>query len=133
MSKCLFCQIAAGEIPGFIIHEDELFIVILDRYPGTKGHMLIIPKRHAENVFELNESEAEALMPLAKKMAEKVNEVLKPDGINFVQNNGKDAGQVIFHYHMHLVPRYKGDGVVITHAPSDVSLEELGEVAKLFK
>ena len=128
--KCIFCEIVAGRLPAFKLYEDDLFIAILDRFPVTVGHTLIIPKFHAADIFGLCEKEAPQIMPLAQKIAGKIKEVLNPDGFNILQNNGKAAGQVVFHYHMHVIPRYKGDGVKINPmSHKDVSEKELEEVA----
>ena len=103
---CIFCKIAAGEIPSKTIYEDEEFRVILDISPAVKGHALIIPKDHYANLFELPEALAVKVMILARKLAAHMKEVLQCDGFNLVQNNGKAAGQTVFHFHMHLIPRY---------------------------
>jgi len=110
---CIFCKIVAGEVPSYCIYEDELFKVILDAYPSSVGHSLILTKKHYENVYELPEKEAAALMPLAAKISKKLKTSLGCEGLNILQNNGKVAGQVINHYHLHLIPRYIGDGIVM--------------------
>ena len=111
---CIFCKIAAGELPSYCIYEDELFKVILDVYPSAIGHTLILTKKHYENIYELPEKEAAALMPLAVKISNKLKGSLEVcEGLNILQNNGKAAGQAINHYHMHLIPRYSGDGTVM--------------------
>lgn len=107
---CIFCKIAAGEIPSKTIYEDEEFRVILDISPAVKGHALIIPKQHYANIYELPEELAAKVMVLAKKLSAHMTEVLKCDGFNIVQNNGEAAGQTVFHFHMHLIPRFEGDG-----------------------
>jgi histidine triad (HIT) family protein len=128
--SCLFCKIIAGELPCYKIYEDEFFIAILNRFPAVAGSVLLIPKEHCENIFTL--SECEKLMPLAKRIAEKMQSALQPDGINFLQNNGKAAGQEIFHYHMHIIPRYESDGVRFSLPPTDPPPKEFEEMkAKL--
>ncbi len=109
-SNCIFCKISLGEIPSKTIYEDEEFRVILDISPASKGHALIIPKEHYANLYELPEDAAGRVMILAKRLAGHMTEILKCDGFNIVQNNGETAGQTVFHFHMHLIPRYKGDG-----------------------
>lgn len=109
-SNCIFCKIAAGEIPSKTIYEDGTFRVILDISPATRGHALIIPKEHYANIYELPEEQAAGAMVLAKKLASKMAEALKCDGFNIIQNNGEAAGQTVFHFHMHLIPRYEKDG-----------------------
>ena len=129
---CIFCEIVAGRIPSYKIYEDDLFIAILDRFPVNTGHTLIIPKFHSLDMFGLCEKEAPAIMPLAVKIAKKIKEELKPTGFNILQNNGKTAGQVVFHYHLHIIPRYDGDGLNI-HPKSmgDVGEDELQRVSRL--
>ena len=109
-ANCIFCKIAAGEIPSKTIYEVETFRVILDINPATRGHALIIPKEHYANIYELPEDTAAAAMVLAKKLASHIAEALTCDGFNIIQNNGEIAGQTVFHFHMHLIPRYEDDG-----------------------
>lgn len=127
---CIFCKIAAGEIPSKTLYEDEEFRVILDLGPATRGHALILPKNHYRNLFELPEEQAEKVMVLAKKMALKMREKLHSDGFNLVQNNEEVAGQTVFHFHMHLIPRYEGDGQVIGWKPGKPEDAELEEVRR---
>lgn len=133
---CIFCKIAAGEIPSKTIYEDEKFRVILDINPATKGHALVIVKEHYENIYELPEDIAAAAMVLAKRLAKHMTEILKCDGFNIIQNNGKTAGQTVFHFHVHLIPRYEGDGnqekMCWDHL--ELSQEELDDICqKLFQ
>ena len=123
MSDCIFCKIANGEIPSATLYEDEDFRVILDLGPASKGHALILPKAHAANIYEISDDMAAKAMILAKKMATKMTEALKCDGFNIVQNNGEPAGQTVFHFHMHLIPRYEGDQVGITWKPGTLTDE----------
>lgn len=109
-ADCIFCKIAAGEIPSKTIYEDEQFRVILDASPATKGHALILPKEHYANIYEIPEETVAEAMKLAKKLAAKMTGALGCDGFNLVQNNGEVAGQTVFHFHMHLIPRYEKDG-----------------------
>ena len=109
--KCIFCKLANGEIPTATLYEDEDFRVILDASPAAKGHALIIPKEHYANLYELDDELAAKVLVLAKKMITKLTDVLGCDGYNIVQNNGEAAGQTVFHFHLHMIPRYKDDGV----------------------
>ena len=109
--NCIFCKLAAGEIPSATLYEDENFRVILDLSPAAKGHALIIPKEHYRNLYDLDEKLAAEVLVLAKKMVVKLKGILDCDGYNIVQNNEEAAGQTVFHFHMHLIPRYKGDNV----------------------
>ena len=128
MSDCIFCKIAAGEIPSKTLYEDEQFRVILDLGPATKGHALILPKKHAANLFELPEETAANIMVLAKKIANTMREKLACVGLNLVQNNGETAGQTVNHFHLHMIPRYEGDGQKIGWIPHEVTQEELEAV-----
>lgn len=131
--KCIFCKLANGDIPSATIYEDEDFRVILDLNPATKGHALILPKNHAENLFEMPEEKEMKAFALAKKVGEKMKSVLKCDGLNIVQNNGTAAGQTVFHFHIHLIPRYENDGAGITWPQGTLSEEEKNEILKGFQ
>lgn len=122
---CIFCKLANGIIPTNSIYEDEDFNVILDAAPATKGHALILPKEHADNLCQLPEETAAKVLVLAKKLATSMTEKLGCDGFNVVQNNGTVAGQTVFHFHMHLIPRYNDDGQKIAWVPQNVEAEEL--------
>ena len=106
---CIFCKIANGDIPSATIYEDEEFRVVLDLGPAAKGHALILPKDHYADLYEIDEEVAGRVFKLAKKMATKMTEALGCGGFNIVQNNKPAAGQTVFHFHMHLIPRYEGD------------------------
>lgn len=125
---CIFCKIANGEITSATLYEDGDFRVILDVNPASKGHALILPKKHADNLYALPEEAAAKVLVLAKNVAEKMEKALDCEGLNLVQNNGEIAGQTVFHFHMHLIPRYKGDNVKVGWKPgklSDKTKEEL--------
>ncbi len=126
--NCIFCKIAAGEIPSKTIYEDDSYRVILDLGPATRGHALILPKDHYANLFQLPEEKCAEVMKLAKKMGTQMKENLKADGFNLVQNNGECAGQTVFHFHLHLIPRYENDGQKIGWTVGNPSSEELEEI-----
>lgn len=126
--NCIFCKIANGEIPSKTLYEDEEYRVILDLGPAAKGHALILPKNHYANLYELPEEAASKVMLLAKKMTAQMTDKLHCDGFNLMQNNGETAGQTVFHFHMHLIPRYKDDGQRIGWKPGKPSQEELEEI-----
>ena len=130
LTNSIFCKIANGEIPAATLYEDEDFRVILDLGPASKGHSLILPKKHAANIYELPDETAGKAMILAKKMAGKLTDALNCDGFNIVQNNGEIAGQTVFHFHMHLIPRYKGDEVGLTWKAGELSDEVRDEILK---
>lgn len=131
--NCIFCKLANGEIPSATIYEDEDFRVILDLNPAAKGHALILPKEHAADLFEMPEERVQKAFALAKKMAGKMRDVLKCDGFNLVQNNGTAAGQTVFHFHIHLIPRYENDGAGITWPQGSLSEEDKNEILKSFQ
>ena len=109
MENCVFCNLANGIWDSATLYEDDDFRVILDLGPASKGHALILPKAHYANIYEIPEELAAKAIVLAKKMAGIMTEALGCDGFNIVQNNGEAAGQTVFHFHMHLIPRYKDD------------------------
>lgn len=128
VDNCIFCKIANGEIPSKTLYEDDKFRVILDLGPATKGHALILPKEHYANLYELPEELAGEVMKLAKKMVAQMTDRLGCEGFNLIQNNGDLAGQTVFHFHMHMIPRYQADGQKIGWKPLEVSQEELEQV-----
>ena len=130
MENCIFCKLANGEIPSATLYEDDDFRVILDMGPAAKGHSLILPKSHAANIYELPEELAGKAMILAKRMAGRMTEALECDGFNIVQNNGEVAGQTVFHFHMHLIPRYKGDSAGFGWHPGKLSDEDKADILK---
>lgn len=132
--NCIFCKIANGEIPSATLYEDDDFRVILDLGPASKGHALVLPKEHAANIYELPDELAAKAMVVAKKVAAKLSAGLKCDGLNIVQNNGEPAGQTVFHFHMHLIPRYVGDRahVRVSWDPGKLTDEDKEEILGLF-
>lgn len=128
-NNCIFCKIAGGDIPSSTVYEDEQFRVILDLSPATKGHALILPKQHYANIYEIDEMVLKDLIVLAKKVALAMKETLKCDGVNIIQNNEEVAGQTVFHFHMHIIPRYKDDGQVIGWEPKTSDPEEQIQLA----
>ena len=127
---CIFCKLANGEIPTNTIYEDEDFRVILDAAPATRGHSLIIPKEHFDNLFEMDDDHLKKTMPLAKKVAEKMRAALSCDGINVLQNNGEVAGQTVFHFHVHLIPRYADGRNILAWAHEEFSELEIAEIKR---
>lgn len=127
-SNCIFCKIANGEIPSRTIYEDEDFRVIMDLAPATKGHSLILPKEHYKNIYEIADDTAAKVLPLAKKMATMMTEKLGADGFNIVQNNNEVAGQTVFHFHVHLIPRYNDDNQSLVMKPQEMTDAQLDEI-----
>lgn len=132
MKECIFCKIAKGEIPSATLYEDEEFRVILDLGPANKGHALVLPKAHYENLYDFPDEMAAHAMILAKKIATKMKGILNCDGYNLVQNNGEAAGQTVFHFHMHLIPRYTDDHAGITWTPGTLTSEDRDEILEKF-
>lgn len=130
---CIFCKIAAGEIPSTTIYEDDDFKVILDIEPASKGHALILAKDHYANLYELSDELASKALLVAKKVITVMTDVLGCDGYNVLQNNGEVAGQTVFHFHIHLIPRYKDDNVNIKWQPGTLSEELKKEILEKLK
>ena len=132
---CIFCKLANGVFPTNSIYEDEDFSVILDASPATKGHALILPKEHYDNVYEMPDALLEKTIKLAKKIIQKETDVLGCDGYNIVQNNGEAAGQTVFHFHMHLIPRYEegNDKKMVNWTPNSFDDAEMKEICELMK
>lgn len=129
---CIFCKIANGEIPSKTIYEDEEFRAILDLGPASRGHALVLPKKHFADLFEMDDATASKVFVVAKRVAARMNKALGCAGFNLLQNNGEVAGQSVFHFHMHLIPRYQGDSVGLpAWKPGAPTQEELEETAAL--
>ncbi len=130
MNDCIFCKIANGEIPSSTLYEDHDFRVILDMGPATKGHALLLPKKHYANLFELDDEIAGKTLKTAKRVAGRMKEALHADGFNLVQNNGEAAGQTVFHFHMHLIPRYEHDNANILWKSQEITDTYMEETRK---
>ena len=127
---CIFCKIANGIIPSNTLFEDDDFRVIFDLGPATKGHALILPKKHFENIYKIDDDTAAKAFVLAKKMAAAMTKAFDSDGFNIIQNNGECAGQTVFHFHMHLIPRYKDDNAIEFWKAGQADDAELKELVK---
>lgn len=130
---CIFCKIANGEIPSACIYENKEFRVILDVGPATRGHVLILTKEHYDNIFEIDAETAGRLFSLASVVARAMKKTLNCDGMNILQNNGTVAGQTVFHFHLHLIPRYEGDQVKVTWPQGEISDDEKTELVNMIK
>lgn len=140
MNDCIFCKIVKGEIPSHQLYEDHDFLVFLDVFPAHRGHTLVIPKKHYENIFEMPEDIAEKVMGVGKKIVQAIEDALNADGYNFLQNNREQSGQKVMHYHLHIIPRYKKDGPKGAHHSVyperydyQADPKELANIAKLIK
>lgn len=133
-SDCIFCKLANGVFPTNFIYEDEDFKVILDANPATKGHSLILPKKHFKNLLDADEEVLKKALPLAKKLSNKLIDVLKCDGVNVLQNNNEAAGQAVFHLHIHLIPRYKDQKEhILSWKANKFSDDEMKNIAESLK
>lgn len=126
--NCIFCKILNGDIPSAKLYEDDEFAIILDVGPASFGHALILPKEHYANVFEMPEELLAKAMSLAKVWGEKLVKGLNADGMNLVQNNGLAAGQTVFHYHLHMIPRYENDNVGELWTPGSLTADQREEI-----
>ena len=128
--NCIFCKIANGEIPANTLFENDMFKVILDLAPASRGHALIIPKDHGNDIFDLDDKIVGEALILAKKIGNVMMKEFDCDGLNVLQNNGEAAGQTVFHFHVHLIPRYKEEKKILTWfqgTPGENELEQLSE------
>lgn len=128
---CIFCKIIAGEIPTTKVYEDEQTFAFLDIHPNSKGHTLVIPKKHTRNILDIEDAECANLFVKAKKIAVVIKEVLGADGINVSMNNEKAAGQLVFHAHVHIIPRYIGVSEFGSRTKYSYKDGEMEEVAQM--
>jgi histidine triad (HIT) family protein len=126
---CIFCKVLAGEIPSERVYEDEHVVGVMDINPWTRGHAVVIPRRHAANLFEISDEDLGHVVVGAKRLATKMRDTLGCDGVNLLQSNGSAAWQTIFHLHMHVIPRYEGDPLELPVRPQPAEPEELAAVA----
>jgi histidine triad (HIT) family protein len=126
---CIFCKIIAGELPGQIVDEDERTIAFMDINPATRGHLLAIPRAHARNLLEISPEDLGATIATAQRMARRVNERLEPAGINLINSCGSAAWQTVFHFHVHVIPRYEDDPLKLPWVPASGDPDEIAAVA----
>lgn len=130
MNECLFCNIANGKFDSATIFENSEFRVILDKFPSGKGHTLVMPKKHYDNILEMDEQSVAKMFVIASKMAKVIKKILKCDGINILQNNGEAAGQTVNHVHVHIIPRFENDNVNIKWKTTTFADDEFEKLAK---
>src|SRR5215207_6393497 len=126
---CLFCRIAAGEIPATIVREDERTVAFMDINPATRGHLLVIPRAHSPNLLEIGDDELAACAASARQLAALVTERLDADGVNVINSCGREAWQTVFHFHLHVIPRYKGDPLRLPWTPELGDRDEIAAAA----
>ena len=129
MSGCVFCRIVARQIPATVVHEDDHTLAFMDLGQVNPGHVLVALKAHAENLYGLNDAQAGAVLRVAAKVGRAIRDAFAPHGLSVYQANGKAAGQTVFHYHVHLVPRYEGDGMALTWPVKNPPREKLEDYA----
>jgi histidine triad (HIT) family protein len=126
---CIFCRIVAGEIPAHTVYQDDATLAFLDINPATRGHTLVIPKQHAADLFSLSPDALAATAHTVQAVARILQQEVQSDGINVLQNNGPAAGQVVFHYHVHLIPRWQGDQALRMWKPGPTDHTALAALA----
>jgi histidine triad (HIT) family protein len=129
MSDCVFCRIVAGQIPSTKVFEDEHTLAFMDLGQVNPGHVLVAVKKHAENLYALDDAQAAAVARAGAKIARAIRDAFKPEGLSVYQANGKAAGQTVFHYHVHLLPRHAGDGMELTWPVKNPPREKLEDYA----
>lgn len=125
---CIFCAIIAGRAPAHRVYEDDRILIFMDLFPAHAGHTLIVPKRHGENLFEVEAGDLDAIIRASVSLGEALKRVFAPDGIAVIQLNGAAAGQTVFHYHMHLIPRMEGEPFGV-HGKKQADAAELADQA----
>lgn len=129
MTDCVFCRIVAGQIPSTRVYEDELTLAFMDIGQVNPGHVLVTVKQHAENLYALDDTQAAAVQRAAMRVARAIRDAFAPHGLSVYQANGKAAGQTVFHYHVHLVPRYEGDGMALSWPVKNPPRDKLEDYA----
>lgn len=129
MVDCIFCKIVAGELPAAVIASDERALAFLDINPATRGHTLVIPRAHAEDIHEIDSEDLAAAIALAQRIAGRVRERLGADGVNLLHSSGSAAWQTVFHFHIHVIPRYLGDPLRLPWVPQPGEASEIAAAA----
>jgi histidine triad (HIT) family protein len=127
---CIFCKIIAGELPAMVIDEDERTVAIMDINPATRGHALVIPRAHSRNLLEIGAEDLEAVALAAQRLAKTMNDRLEPAGMNLINSCGPAAWQTVFHFHMHVIPRYEGDPLRLPWIPAPGNPQEIAAAAR---
>jgi histidine triad (HIT) family protein len=128
---CLFCKIVAGEIPATRVREDERTVAFMDINPATRGHLLVVPREHATDLIEVGEEDLAACAMAAKELAASVKEKLGADGVNLLNSCGRAAWQTVFHFHLHVIPRYAGDPLRLPWVPEPGDRDEIAAAAQV--
>jgi histidine triad (HIT) family protein len=127
---CIFCRIAAGELPARIVDEDELTLAFMDIAPATPGHALVIPRAHAEDLLTVDGEDLAAVVGSARRLATRMRERLGAEGVNLLNSSGAVAWQTVFHFHVHVIPRYHGDPLQLPWVPAPGDPQEIAAAAQ---
>ena len=130
---CIFCKIIAGELPGQIVHEDDRTVAFMDINPANRGHLLVVPRQHARDLLEIDQEDLVATMATAQRMAVRVSERLSADGVNLLNSCGSAAWQVVFHFHVHVIPRYDDDPLRLPWIPAPGDSAEIEATARALR
>jgi histidine triad (HIT) family protein len=132
--ECLFCKIVAGDLPSTRVHEDDRVIAIMDILPATRGHVLVIPRAHSTDIHEISEDDLAAATAVAQRLAGRAMRGLGADGVTIMQSNGAAAWQTVFHYHVHVIPRYRDDPLVLPWRPGEAPADpaELDDISRSY-
>ncbi|MGI8438636.1 MAG: HIT family protein [Thermoleophilaceae bacterium] len=127
--NCIFCSILAGDMPGEVVDEDEHTVAYMDIAPWTRGHAVVVPRRHVANLYEIEDDELARVSAAGRRLALKMRDKLGADGVNLLNSTGSAAWQTVFHFHLHVIPRYEGDPLELPTQPAKVDPEEMARVA----
>lgn len=130
MADCLFCGIVAGEVPGQIVDSDEHTVAFMDINPATRGHALVVPRRHSVDLMEVSDEDLTHTMLAARRLARRIRDTLEPDGFNILNSCGSAAWQTVFHFHVHVIPRYADDPLKLPWVPGPGDADEIAAVAE---
>ena len=133
MNDCIFCKIIAGEIPSETVYCNDEFVAILDAFPANKGHVLVLPKNHVKDAFEIDGGQAARAFELAVRIAGCLEKLEHVEGVNILQNNREAAGQTVFHFHIHIIPRFKGDSVNSSWKTLRYSEGEMAQIGNIIR
>jgi histidine triad (HIT) family protein len=133
MEDCLFCGIVAGDVPGQIVDSDDKTVAFMDINPATKGHALVVPRVHSADLMEISEEDLAATMVASQRLAKRIRETLEPDGFNLLNACGPVAWQTVFHFHIHVIPRYDGDPLKLPWIPRGGDADEIAAIAETIR
>ena len=129
--ECIFCKIIAGEIPAIKVLDEDLVLAFMDINPSSRGHLLVVPKQHAENIFEISEGDLGAVTSAVRRCAKAVKEALKAEGVTILQLNGRASDQIVPHFHVHIMPRWENDGLSVSQwEMKPGNMEEIKHIAR---